>query len=139
MQYTDESRNERFFSHSDKTSTSNRREFDCYSQNKVSAPRAYPNARYGSFNRNTNGFWDITVKYPDSTNFTFIDSICNKSYSNVLLEMSSPLKINIGAWFDTHSSCNGDYYNIRIYNRILTEEEIQHNYRIDQLRFGSST
>ena len=86
MQYTDASRNERFFSHTPNSSNI-RREFDCYSSNSSSAPRAYPNVRYGYFNREANGFWDITIIYPDSTNFIFTEHICNKSYSNVLLEL----------------------------------------------------
>ena len=31
---------------------------------------------------------------------------------------------------------NGEIYSIRVYNRILTEKEINHNYQIDKKRFG---
>ena len=34
------------------------------------------------------------------------------------------------------SRCNIEVYSVRIYNRCLTEEEIQHNYEIDKQRYG---
>ena len=30
----------------------------------------------------------------------------------------------------------GIFYSFRIYNRVLTDEEVVHNYEIDKVRFG---
>ncbi len=41
-----------------------------------------------------------------------------------------------GTNWHTRISLNGSIYSVRVYNRELTQEEIENNYRVDQARFG---
>jgi hypothetical protein len=54
------------------------------------------------------------------------NTIINNDYGNVTFSIGQ---------YSTLSE-NADYYNIRLYSRALTAEEIAHNYSIDKARFG---
>ncbi len=41
-----------------------------------------------------------------------------------------------GAKVATGEYFNGKIYSFRLYNRVLTDEEVKHNYEIDKVRFG---
>lgn len=57
-------------------------------------------------------------------------------------ENSSPdrfcAQLNLGTWarHNTGEAFRGKIYAFRFYNRLLTEEELNHNFNLDKLRFG---
>lgn len=44
--------------------------------------------------------------------------------------------VNVGAWFNTSSAITADYYVIRNYNRVLTDDELSQNWNSDKIVFG---
>ena len=48
----------------------------------------------------------------------------------------NPYPLYIGSRSGTQYFCKMNLASIRIYNRVLTEEEIKHNYDVDKVRFG---
>ena len=129
------SANPRFFAFGNDPSV--RREFDCYTANAADAPRMFEPSRYGHFGRSSStGLWALSVSFADDTSVDFRDNICAKSISTTLKSLSAPVKLNIGAWYNTYSAMTGLYYCVRIYSRALTADEIARNYAIDKARFG---
>lgn len=62
----------------------------------------------------------------------------NKSQGNSFTGVTDGTYIAIGSFFESSAEqlASIDVYAVRIYNRALTDEEIQRNYEIDQYRFG---
>jgi len=48
----------------------------------------------------------------------------------------SPTDLLLGALNASFTGGSASFYSVRAYSRILTSEEIQHNYKIDSIRFG---
>ena len=73
---------------------------------------------------------------------TEIGSVNNSYYNGLEVENTGSVqawggrsKIYIGGRDDNANSDPGKYYALRFYNRVLSPEEIAHNYSIDQVRF----
>ena len=59
---------------------------------------------------------------------------CNSSYSNII---SSPIQLGRGwQWGNQNRTLNGIIYSVRVYNRVLSDDEIKQNYEVDKKRFG---
>lgn len=61
----------------------------------------------------------------------------NQSTNNMVLGIGQP-EITMGGALPWNVNCpfKGTLYNVRLYSRALTAEEVAHNYAIDQERFG---
>ena len=55
---------------------------------------------------------------------------------NKMLDLSEKLANNIPFVRIDFYNINGKIYSIRLYNRALTESEVNNNYEIDKVRFG---
>ena len=59
---------------------------------------------------------------------------CNSNYSNII---SSPIQLGRGwQWGNQNRTLNGIIYSVRIYNRVLSDDEIKQNYEVDKKRFN---
>ena len=56
--------------------------------------------------------------------------------SNTIFVLGTNPNENTEALLDGETRSNMEVYSVRIYNRCLTEDEINHNYEIDKARFG---
>ena len=121
-------------------SNSNNCNFEYYPDNRY---RAYyngsPDMSYsGKFQLSTITYYAAT-RYND--NYIIYDNNGNivSSKTTTYRQLKESV-MHIGSDGRTGLMCfNGKIYAIRVYNRQLTPEEIQHNYNIDRLRFGLST
>lgn len=62
-------------------------------------------------------------------------NIVNKAKSEYSEIAQKKLQLGGTKW-NGAVSLNGNIYAVRIYNRVLTDEEIKTNYKIDKYRFG---
>lgn len=83
--------------------------------------------KVGLFNSN-----NIIFLVDNNYNNNIID---NETYTPNIID--SPIQLGRGwQWGNENRTLNGVIYAVRIYNRVLTDEEIKNNYEIDKLRFN---
>lgn len=133
------------------TSGSARFEIDVYSQNPTAGPRLFikratsssPSVVLCSFGRSSfSGAWCVRYSIDADGFITVSDSSLGKSYrlgNAIDTVYYSGVNLLVGSWTNGSSVqgplvCN--IYCIRIYDRVLTVEECNKNYQIDEERFG---
>ena len=104
---------------------------------------------YDYFGANNNGSMDITTGVSEGINyitFTAEYTSPSKFYKNGVLNqtssttstvsLNSTQTITIGARTNTQLPFDGNIYLVKVYNRALSEQEIQQNYNATKSRFG---
>lgn len=109
-----------------------------YSSNSAATFQIYASAS-GSSN------YALTSYYNTKASFSaLLNSNGNKLYTNGILAasdtvtkgMSGSANLYVGRRYSNSSNLKGNVYSVRFYDRVLTEDEIYHNYLIDKERFG---
>jgi len=83
--------------------------------------------------------YHITAQSYSNGNMKLIINGGQKTNTNKMIKdpESSSLNFYVGkASYYPSPFLNSEMYNIRIYDRVLTEEEIQHNYKLEKERWG---
>lgn len=87
-------------------------------------------------NATLNRKYQVTMTTENNITKMYLDSAYDSQKEQIPSTYSDMNKTNIGMWDGTKSYTKGNIYSIRMYNRALTQEEIENNYRVDQARFG---
>jgi hypothetical protein len=142
----DASANARFFG----TDNNNKRfEIDCGSSIPKNAPRFYYRMVNNSTNKlrncsfgmeNWSRLWAIGYCIDSDCFMSLYDTAIEKSYNEpnaIDVAFYDGVKLILGSWANRSASldpmiCN--IHSVRRYNRVLTAEEIAHNYEIDKAR-----
>jgi hypothetical protein len=97
----------------------------------------------GSTTITTGVYYNIVVTYDGSTNASGVNIYVNgvlesmvTSVDNFTGGLSNTDNLTVGAFSDPTGYFNGNIYSSQIYNRALTESEIQQNYNTTKGRFG---
>lgn len=80
--------------------------------------------------------YSTSVVVKDGKGNAYLDSEMHTHSSNVSIGSVSSNTPNFLGLIHGYSKLVGSIFNIRVYNRALTVEEIAHNYEIDKVRFG---
>ena len=65
----------------------------------------------------------------------YINGILNKTVKMTLGMNLSNNSLILGSWNGTSQFFKGNIYNAKVYNKVLTEEEIKQNYKVDSARY----
>lgn len=84
---------------------------------------------------NYSRIYNITAENDGNKSKIYINNTYNNEQDAVPVAYSDMNLITIGS-YNKSRYFNGSIYAIRMYNRALTDEEIDHNYQIDKARFG---
>ena len=80
----------------------------------------------------------ITKAFPIENNIYTVDFIKKSGKTSVDMNLqNTPIQIGrMWQFWGQNRTLNGIIYSVRVYNRVLSEDEIKQNYDVDKKRFG---
>lgn len=91
------------------------------------------------FKANDSSPHEVTVlfNFSDQRAQIYQDGEIAVTYSGEVFRFNENLKLIIGGFMDSDKRMeNANLYELRVYNRLLTPQEIKYNYKVDRMRYG---
>lgn len=94
------------------------------------------NGPRSTFDIELNKIYNVTITIDNPLKKMYINGVFNTQASSTIMPISTPTTVSLGRTGNSIYYLNGNIYNVLIYNRILSDEEITQNYNATKGRFG---